>query len=173
MTVLYRLAQLLLVTLAALLAVLVIVTRPAAAQTPAFGFEDVARIAQQRAGTPTPAEGAPLPAQLQALDYDGYRDIRFRPARALWRDAALPFEVQFFHRGLYQREPVRVHEVTPQGARPLPYASGDYDFGRNAVQPAGWGDLGHAGLRVHYPLNSGQYKDELVVFLGASYFRAL
>jgi len=173
MTVLYRLAQLLLVTLAALLAVLVIVTRPAAAQTPAFGFEDVARLAQQRAGSPYPPEGAPLPAQLQALDYDGYRDIRFRPARALWRDAALPFEVQFFHRGLYQREPVRVHEVTPQGARPLPYASGDYDFGRNAVQPAGWGDLGHAGLRVHYPLNSAQYKDELVVFLGASYFRAL
>src|SRR5690606_10242831 len=55
----------------------------------------------------------------------------------------------------------------------LPYDSGDYDFGKNALQPQAWGDLGHAGLRVHYPLNNAQYKDELVVFLGASYFRAL
>ena len=39
--------------------------------------------------------------------------------------------------------------------------------------PAGWGDLGFAGLRVHYALSNSGYKDELVAFLGASYFRAL
>src|SRR5690606_23556797 len=31
--------------------------------------------------------------------------------------------------------------------------------------------LGYAGLRVHYPLNKPQYKDEFLVFQGASYFR--
>ena len=36
-----------------------------------------------------------------------------------------------------------------------------------------WGDLGVAGFRVHYALNAPDYKDELVVFLGASYFRAV
>ena len=150
--------------------------QPAEAQAqtgPTFGFDAVARIAQERAQGPYVAAPATLPPGLQGLDYDGYRDIRFRPARALWRETQLPFEAMFFHRGLYQREPVRIHEITPSGARPLPYNSGDYDFGRNAVQPKDWGDLGHAGLRVHYPLNNGQYKDELVVFLGASYFRAL
>lgn len=138
----------------------------------AFDFDTLDRIARERAQA-APAASAPLPAELGAIDYDGLRDIRFRPDRALWRDAQLPFETMFFHRGLYQRDAVRVHEITPQGARPLPYASGDYDFGKNAFQPQQWGDLGHAGLRVHYPLNSPQYKDELVVFLGASYFRAL
>jgi len=35
------------------------------------------------------------------------------------------------------------------------------------------GDLGFAGLRVHYALNTPSYKDELVAFLDATYFRAL
>src|SRR6188508_1967077 len=81
-----------------------------------------------------PTVSPPLPAPLQSIDYDGLRDIRFRPARALWRDAQLPFETMFFHRGLYQREAVQVHEITPQGVRPLPYDSGDYDFGKNSFQ---------------------------------------
>ena len=147
---------------------------PASAQGgAAFGFADVAAIAQQRSQAPYAAASAALPPELAGLDYDSYRDIRFRPARALWRDAQLPFEVQMFHRGLYQREPVRLHELTPQGPRPLAYDSADYDFGRNAVHPQAWGDLGHAGLRIHFPLHTSQYKDELAVFLGASYFRAL
>lgn len=173
MKALSRLAQLLLPAILAAPAVLAISTQPAAAQEAAFGFEDVARIAQARALQPHASASAALPPELQALDYDGYRDIRFRAARALWRDAQLPFEAQFFHRGLYQREPVALHEVTPQGVRPLPYDSGDYDFGRNALQPRAWGDLGHAGFRLHYPLNSAGYRDELAAFLGASYFRAL
>jgi len=159
--------------LATVLAVGLVHGQAAAQTAPAFGFEDVAAIARQRAQAPyTPASIA-LPSELAALDYDGYRDIRFRPARALWREPQLPFEAQLFHRGLYQREPVRLHEVTPQGARPLRYDARDYHFGHNAVQPQTWGDLGHAGFRIHYPLNTSQYKDELVVFLGASYFRAV
>src|SRR5438046_10604210 len=34
-------------------------------------------------------------------------------------------------------------------------------------------ELGFAGFRVHHPLNTPKYKDEVLVFLGASYFRAL
>jgi glucans biosynthesis protein len=41
------------------------------------------------------------------------------------------------------------------------------------LHPQSWGDLSFAGFRVHAPLNSANYKDELVAFLGASYFRAL
>lgn len=173
MKALFRLAQLLIVATLAVLAVMAISARPARAQAASFGFEDVARLAQERAAQPYEAASSALPAELQSLDYDGYRDIRFRPARSLWRDAQLPFEAQFFHRGLYQREPVRLHEITPQGVRPLGYDSADYDFGANAVQPQTWGDLGHAGFRIHHTLNTPQYKDEILVFLGASYFRAL
>ena len=85
----------------------------------------------------------------------------------------LPFELMFFHLGKFQTEPVRINEVTPQGARHIPYDTGDFDYGKNKLSPQSWGDLGFAGFRAHYPLNNHAYKDELVVFLGASYFRAL
>ena len=34
-------------------------------------------------------------------------------------------------------------------------------------------DVGFAGFRIHYALNDPKYKDEVTVFLGASYFRAV
>ena len=114
-----------------------------------------------------------LPADLAQLDYDGVRDIRFRPERSTWRDQSLPFEVQYFHLGLYQKQSVRIHEIHAGQVHPLPYRSDDYDFGRNRLRTQTWQDMGHAGFRVHFPLNSDAYKDELIVFLGASYFRAL
>ncbi|MBL0422797.1 glucan biosynthesis protein G [Ramlibacter sp. AW1] len=145
-----------------------------AAFAQAFHFDELTRIARERAAAPYVEPSSQLPPTLAALDYDGLRDIRFRPARALWRDAGSPFEAMFFHLGKYAPQPVLVNEVAPDGTvRHLPYLRTDFDYGRNAVDPDSWGDLGFAGFRVHYPLNNDAYKDELVVFLGASYFRAL
>jgi glucans biosynthesis protein len=79
----------------------------------------------------------------------------------------------FFHLGKFQTHAVRLHEITQQGVRRIGFDAADFDYGKNRLAPARWGDIGMAGFRVHYPLNSAQYKDELTVFLGASYFRAL
>ena len=139
----------------------------------AFGFDDVASLAQQQAEAPYRKVDRKPPAELTALNYDQYRDIRFRPDHAIWRRESLPFELMFFHLGKFQTEAVRIHEITPKGVHHLPYKSADFDYGHNKLSPRKWGDLGFAGFRAHYPLNGGQYKDEVVVFLGASYFRAL
>lgn len=139
----------------------------------AFGFDDVAQRAQVLAQSPYRAPSFTLPTELKALDYDGYRDIRFRPERSLWREQGLPFELQFFHLGKFQTQPVSINEITPQGVRHIAYDRRDFDYGRNRLSPQSWGDLGFAGFRVHYPLNNPAHKDELVVFLGASYLRAL
>jgi periplasmic glucans biosynthesis protein len=139
----------------------------------AFDFDDVAAEAQSQAQRPYRAENRKPPAELQKLTYDQYRDIRFRPDHALWRKENLPFELMFFHLGKFQTDPVRINEVTPQGVRHIRYKSADFDYGGNKLSPQTWGDVGFAGFRAHYPLNGGAYKDELVVFLGASYFRAL
>jgi len=122
--------------------------------------------------------GPSIPDTLRDLNYDQMRDIRYRPDQALWRNQQLPFEAMFFHLGLYHQHPVRVHEVytDAQGnrlSRKIPYQQADYDFGNNQLDPGSWGDIGHAGLRLHYHLNTPAFKDELIVFLGASYFRAL
>jgi glucans biosynthesis protein len=156
---------------ALLFALLSFVLRSAPAA--AFGFGDVAERAAKRAQSPYQASEHPPPAELKALTYDQYRDIRFRPDRALWRPAGLPFEIMFFHLGKLQTEPVLVNEVTDDGVRYIPYDSADFDYGKNKLSPRNWGDLGFAGFRAHYPLNSAAYKDEIVVFLGMSYFRAL
>ena len=145
----------------------------AQASGPAFDFDTVTRIARERAEKPYQAASDTLPADLAQLNYDQVRDIRWRPDRALWRADKLPFEAMFFHLGLYQKEPVLINEVTPQGVRHISYRSADFDYGKNKVRPDAWGDLGFAGFRLHNHLNTSAYKDELVVFQGASYFRAL
>jgi glucans biosynthesis protein len=146
----------------------------AAPASRAFDFDDVAQRARELAAAPH-KRGPGLPKELQGLDYDRYRDIRYRPERFLWRDAKLPFELAFFHPGLYFDQPVRLHEVTADGAREIRFDPEAFDYGANKLDPAklkGLG-LGFAGFRVHYPVNTPKYKDEVLVFLGASYFRAL
>lgn len=142
----------------------------ASAHAETFDFDSVSRLAQTRASEPHRTNSDKLPAELANITYDQLRDIRFKPAQSVWRAEQLPFEAQFFHLGLYQTEPVRIHEITPQGTvRHLPYRGADFDYGKNTFDPAPWGDLGHAGFRLHYPLNGNAYKDELIVFQGASW----
>ena len=113
-----------------------------------------------------------MPPELAALGYDAYRDIRFNPERALWRAEQLPFEVAFFHAGPYG-EAVRISEAAPSGNALLVFEPANFSYGRNRLQPQAWGNLGYAGLRVHAALNTPTYKDEVIAFLGASYFRAV
>ncbi|MES2512033.1 MAG: glucan biosynthesis protein G [Pseudomonadota bacterium] len=138
----------------------------------AWSLDDVSNLAKARAQAPFQTMGQPVPAELMALDYDGYRDIRFNTDKALWRADALPYEVNFFHVGPHG-DTVRISEVTADSVKAVTYSAGDFTFGKNRLQPQSWGDLGFAGLRVHTALNSTAYKDELIAFLGASYFRAL
>jgi glucans biosynthesis protein len=132
----------------------------------AFDFEDVARHARDAAAR----EYVP-PPPAPRLDYESFRDIRFDSSRASWRGESLPFELQFF---LAAREaPVRLHEIVDGEAREIPFSLGDFNLGRNAASGAVRSARGFAGFRAHYPLNAPAYKDELIAFLGASYFRAL
>jgi glucans biosynthesis protein len=139
----------------------------------AFDFEDVAKRAEADAKEAYQPPAQKPPAALAALTYDQYRDIRYRPDRALWREDDLPFEIMFFHLGKFQKEPVIINEVTDKGVQHVRYRASEFDYGKNKLSPQAWGDIGFAGFRAHYPLNNDKYKDETAVFLGASYFRAL
>jgi periplasmic glucans biosynthesis protein len=136
-----------------------------------FGFANVRQLAHDRAAHDYRPVPDSLPAVLANLNYDQYRDIRFRPESALWRGLSL-FEVQFFHRGYMTRQRVNIFEVTAAGVSPIEYTPRLFTFGR-LKQPKLAASLGFAGFRIHYPLQTPAYKDELLVFLGASYFRLL
>jgi len=138
----------------------------------AFGLDDVAKRAQELAASsyePRPK----VPDWLLNLSYDQWRDIRFRPDESLWRDRKSRFEVQLFHLGLFYDRAVRIHLVDGKGVRPVEFSPSLFDYGKNKFASQVPQDLGFAGFRIHYPIKTPKYPDEVIVFLGASYFRAL
>ena len=139
-----------------------------------FDASVVKRIARELAAKPYAAPDAKLPDNLGKLTYDQYRTIRFDPAHALWHGGKLPFEVQFFHRGFLYNDRVDIFEVADGQAQPVRYKPELFDLaGLPANAAAGFGDLGFAGFRIHAAFNRADYADEVCVFLGASYFRAV
>ena len=113
---------------------------------------------------------------LQQLNYDEYRGIRFRAEHALWRGES-DFEVQMFHPGFLFLHPVTLYSVENGGIREVGFASEYFEYGPEIspdlrLEMANLsGDTGYAGFRFHFPLNRADYRDEVAVFLGASYFR--
>lgn len=110
--------------------------------------------------------------KLATLSYEDFQKIRFRQEAALWRDQAL-FEVQLFHPGFLFREPVAINVLDNGIVTPLPFDKSSFRYDGEGVEDKVPNDLGYAGFRIHFPLNNPEYKDELAVFLGASYFRLL
>ncbi|MEO6354182.1 MAG: glucan biosynthesis protein G [Burkholderiaceae bacterium] len=145
----------------------------AASSAFAFDFSDVAQQAKTLAQSDYKKPASNLPKSIENLSYDQYRDIRFDTDKSLWRSAKLPFEVAFFHQGLFYDHPVKIHELVGKKVRTVKFDPTAFNYGKNNIDPKQLGQLGFAGFRVHFPLNSRKYKDEAMVFLGASYFRAL
>jgi periplasmic glucans biosynthesis protein len=145
---------------------------PARADSVPFDRSIVRQVAHEAASKPYKAPETKLPDQFKNLDYDHYRQIRFLPEHALWRGEKLPFEVQFFHRGFFYTPRVDIYEVNNGQATKIAYRRDDFSFGSNAL-PDAQTDLGFAGFRLHAPINRRDCYDEVCVFLGASYFRAV
>jgi glucans biosynthesis protein len=132
----------------------------------------VAQMARQIAAKPYQQPSEALPSSLVSIDYDAYRQIRFNPDRALWADQNSHFRAQYFHRGFLFKEAVELNEVAGRHIKPIAY-SPDQFVCDNADLSKLPSDLGYAGFRMHGPLNTPDYLDEILVFLGASYFRSL
>lgn len=107
------------------------------------------------------------------LGYDGYRRIRFIPENSLWRSDNLPFQVQFFHPGYLFNQTLEVHEFTSTHTQPIPFTQKFFDY--QELKPSFWAKRGlnYAGFRVIHEINQPDKWDEIISFLGASYFRAL
>ncbi|HVY56716.1 MAG TPA: glucan biosynthesis protein G [Xanthobacteraceae bacterium] len=137
-----------------------------------FDASTVRQLARELAQKPYAPPDTKLPDNLKNLSYDQYRSIRFLPEKALWRGEGLPFELQFFHRGFYYSNRVDLYQVAQGLALPIAYSPSLFSFGQ-VTPPSADADLGFAGFRMHAPINRPDYFDEVGVFLGASYFRAV
>jgi glucans biosynthesis protein len=145
------------------------------AESAAVDLDYVAQRALERARQPFHSPRADLPKVLRAdnLDYDKYREIRFRRDKALWGADDLPFRVEFFHPGYLYQEPVHINEFTLTHVQPIRFVQDFFDYGNLKIQNQIPANTGYAGYRVLYPLNQTNQLDELGAFLGASYFRLL
>ena len=139
-----------------------------------FDLPDVESKARSLAAKPFQDTAGGVPDFLLKVSYDQWREIRFRPEKSQWREEELPFELQFFHPGLFYNKMVIINLVTEDGVRELPFSPDLFSYGENDFQQkVASAKLSFAGFRIHYPLNKPDYKDEVAVFLGASYFRAV
>ena len=138
-----------------------------------FSFQKLSEMARKLSQSAYVAPAETLPESLKKLDYDQHRDIRFARDNGPWFGKKLPFEIQFFHLGSLFQVSVPINEVINGKTRPIKYSSNYFDYGKNKFNTEEFKNIGYAGFRLHTPLNTSSYYDELISFLGASYFRAL
>jgi periplasmic glucans biosynthesis protein len=147
---------------------------PAAANAqprPRFTFDDVVKRARDLAAQPYTMQAA-VNGVLSKLDFDLWRDIRFKPDRAFLQGNG-QFRLQTFHPGFLYNKPVTINLLRQGQPAPIPYAANLFDYGRNKFEKPLPISTGFAGFRLHYPLNEPHVHDEVISFLGASYYRFL
>ena len=119
---------------------------------------------------------APRPGQLDdfwaKLNYDQHRDIRFKMESGLWWEQG-PFSIDFFHPGWTAKKTVSLFEIAGNDDKPLAFDSSLFDYGKQKIPAGTPPPPGYAGWRARTHLNSADYMDEFLVFLGASYFRSI
>jgi glucans biosynthesis protein len=149
---------------------------PASAQKPAPAVpthEMVQRLAAELAGKAYEAPADVVPMGAEELNYDQYRQIRFRRERTIWRGDGLNFEMQVLPTGWLFKAPVEINIVEGGEVRPVSPDNSYFDLGPLAGKLAPEARLGFSGFRITGPLNRPDLFDEVIVFQGASYFRAL
>ena len=152
---------------------ILIYSQQAKSETAEFSFADVVAKAKQLSLSSYIDNKADLPPVLTQMRYAQYSDIRFLPEKSLWHDKDLSYEAQFYHLGGLFNHPVQLHEVKKGKVIDINYDFHNFDFGQNNITPESFDKhLGYAGFRLQYPLNTDFY-DELISFLGASYFRSM
>lgn len=140
-----------------------------------FGFQDVAKQAHDLASRSYKQPASNLPAELQDLKYAGYQNVQLRDDRTHWRDDGTAFRLGFYHQGMHFNTPVEINEIDEHGAsHQIKFNPDDFNYGDLKVDPNLLKNLGFAGFKVLYPVNSAlKPNDELASFLGASYFRVI
>jgi glucans biosynthesis protein len=147
---------------------------PALAAAQQFSFDLLTE--EMRVLSTQPHVTAPAPEGfLGDLDYDDYRLIRFNDKRARWADEKTRFRLAAFHMGWLFPEPVRLYEVSGGMASEMLFSTDDFEYLNELAQrvPEHAELPGVAGFRLNHPINRPDKWDELVAFVGASYFRAL
>ena len=134
-------------------------------------FEELRQNAIQIAALPFDASPA-LPDAWSNLSYDEYRKVVFDPNKAIWRSEGAPFFLEAFHRGFVHRDQVTLHEIRNGKSETIPFRASMFDYRGELDGSTLVPDFGFAGFRVVGKFPGQADWQEMLTFLGASYFRA-
>ena len=94
---------------------------PAAGAPPPFGYADVVARARELAAAPFDASIPALPDGLANLDFDAWRDIRFKSDQPpLLGQPGANFRLELFHLGHLYKRPVIVNVLRDGIPAPIP-----------------------------------------------------
>jgi periplasmic glucans biosynthesis protein len=133
----------------------------------------VEKLAAEMATKPFVPPTENVAEQWAKLNYDQYRDIRFRSERAVWRGERRNFELHLLPSGWLYKQPISINVVENGRARPIEPDNALFEFGSLAGPPPEGKVMGFSGFRINGPINRPNVFDEIAVFQGASYFRAV
>jgi glucans biosynthesis protein len=145
-----------------------------APETAEFGFADVEEAARALAESPYRNAGYQVPDFLLSITEAQWNTLGFNPEYTLWQNTGLPFEARFFHPGFIYNGMVSIEIVENGQSKKIPFSADMFNYDNPAF--AGQvrnGEVDFAGFSLYFPLHGDAYKDEIAVFLGATYFRAL
>lgn len=143
------------------------------APPPIRTFLDLEAYASQLAQKPYEAPAMKLDPFFEGLDYDGHRQIRFKPDKAYFKDVADTYSVEFFHPGWMFKKPVNFSVIDDGQPTGVPFNKDLFDYGKSVLPAGGAYPTGYSGLRLLAPESMTNQRFEFLVFQGASYFRAV
>lgn len=136
-------------------------------------FETLTNRARQASTLPYDPPPHTLASMLKDLTPEEFSRIKFRPEHALWAGDA-GYEVWFLKPGVYANELIAISEIAHGKKKPVAYDPSAFTSTRLSGDGAPIDAGGFNGFKVLYPLHpQHDWKDELIVFRGASYFRFL
>ncbi len=158
-------------------------TAPAAPPAPpptvvdlnAFSFDALSSAMRARAAAPWSEPARDLPQAIADLNYDSYRRILYRRDQTIWASEPLNFHLQAYFPGFLYKDTTRLFIGDGTRFQPQIFSGANFEF-LAPLDPSTFQNIqlpGVAGFRLNYPLDRPDLYDELVSFLGASYFRAL
>jgi glucans biosynthesis protein len=141
-----------------------------------FNFDRLTAVAQQLVTGQLRTPQYVVPQFARQLDYDQFRRIEFHRDKSLWREQGIDFQAQLAHPGGLYTEPVTVFEAVGGQVRQITFDPAMFNYHDPAIAEAAAAEkdaLAFVGVRLLDELNYPGKWDEVVVFQGASYFRAL
>lgn len=141
----------------------------------AFSFDALSAAMRNRAAVAYQPPTDTLPQPIEDLDYDGYRRILYRRDQTIWANETLNFQMQAYFPGFLYKDTTQLFIGNGTQFQPQVFSGANFEF-LAPLDPSNYQSLqlpGVAGFRLNYPLDRPDLYDELVSFLGASYFRAL